>query len=61
MQIGRRKVSAFVPRPRGVNLLEVEDHNRDRQAEDEGDEDHGDYEVTGLMSDGDGDCDMLDI
>ena len=57
----RKGLPAFVPKPRGVNLLQVEDRNRDRQAEDEDDEDHGDYEVTGLMCDSDGDCDMLEI
>ena len=57
----RKGLPAFVPKPRGVNLLEVEDRNRDRQAEDADDEDHGDYEVTGLMRDSGGECSMLEI
>ena len=41
----KRGLPAFVPKPRGVNQLEAE-------AEDE---DRGDYEVSGLMYDSDGD------
>ena len=63
MDADRKKkgLPAFVPRPRGVNSLEPEDRSRDRQVVDD---DHGDYEVTGLMCDSgdeDGDCDMLEI
>ncbi len=45
-------------KPRGVNLLEVEDRSRAPQADDE---EHGDYEVTGLMCDSDGECGSIEI
>ena len=54
----KRGFLAFVPRLRGVNLLEVEDRYRGPQADDE---EHGDYEVTGLMCESDGDCDCIEI
>ena len=55
----KRGLPAFVPRPRGVNSLDPEDRNPERQKENE---DYGDYEVTGLMcesDEGDADCDIL--
>ena len=54
----KRGLPAFLPRPRGVSLLEVDDRQEDLQTNDE---EHGDYEVTGLMCDSDGDCDCIEI
>ena len=57
----KRGLPAFVPQPRGVNSLDPEDRNLDRQNVDD---DSGDYEVTGLTcesDDGDGNFDMLEI
>ena len=52
----KRGLPAFVPRSRGVNSLDPEDRNSERQKEND---DYGDYEVTGFMCDSDGDADCV--